>query len=185
MGKENGINQAETTRVAGVVMSRLWDASHLVSMLVPEEWAVGRTEKFETIYIGPLTAGMQPNVGIAHTQLLRGNRLTVQLLGQQVLNFLQSTYNAFELQEEREVELDESRPGLLRVFGWTDPESNSKVTQLMLLITDGNTLFDLTGTIARDASKELLPVLKGMLMSVKFATAQKEVLPLAAPAANN
>ncbi|OJV91607.1 MAG: hypothetical protein BGO39_20740 [Chloroflexi bacterium 54-19] len=185
--KENGINQVEATRLAGVNMSRLWDASHLVSMLVPEEWAVGRTEKFETIYIGPQTAGMQPNVGIAHTQLLRGNRLTIQLLGKQVLNFLQSTYNAFELLEEREVELDGTRPGLLRVFGWTDKETQSRVTQLMLLVADGNTLFDFTATIAKDAAKELLPVIKGMLMSVKFtaATKEKEVLPLATPAVNN
>lgn len=185
MANENTINQVETTRLAGVNMSRLWNTSHKVSMLVPDEWAVGRTEKFETIYIGPEEGGMQSNLGIAHTQILRGNRLTLQLLGKQVLNFLQETYNAFELLEEREVELDATRPGLLRIFEWTDQETQRNVTQLMLLVADGNTLFDFTATIAKGAGNKLLPVLNGMLMSIKFGPSEKNGLPVTPPSLHN
>jgi len=183
MAEQTSLAKVETIKIGSVGLSRLWNSDHTVLMLVPDEWAVGRTERFETVYIGPEVAQMQLNLGLAHTTIVRGNRLTIQLLGRQVLEFLKTTYNAFELLDEREVEVADTRPGLLRTFSWTDKATSAQVVQIMLLAADGNTLHDMTGTMAQAAAAQYRPVMEAMLLSVQFGEAQN--LPAELAATNN
>lgn len=185
MADANALHTLETVQLGDLRLSRLWNDSRAYSMLVPDEWAVGRTDKFETLYIGPETAGLQINLGVARTELARGNRLTVQLLGKQVLEFLKTTYNNFELLGERELPLDETRPALLRVFSWVDPTTTNAVVQMMVLAADGNTLYDVTGTLAKTAAPTYMPLLESMVLSMRFGQPATATTILAVNGATN
>lgn len=161
--------QLERTTVNGVSLSRLWDSSRVISMLVPDEWAVGRTEKFEAVYLGPQVEGLQINLGFSHTELQRVNKLTIEFLGKQLLEFIKGVYQNFSLIDEREITIDGSQPGLLRSFSWTDPNTKTDVVQVMLLVGRGNTLYDMTATMAKAAMAEYRPIIVAMLQSIHFA----------------
>jgi len=175
MTGEVTLSQLDKFKISNTIFSRLEDTSKTISLLVPDEWVVGRTEKFPTIFVGPEIEGMRVNVGIAFTRLSRGNKLTVQLLGRQVLDFLQTSYNEFKLIEEQEIILDESRPGMLRTFGWKDMATGVDVIQIMLLVANGNTIYDITATLGKLGSAEQLPIIYSILKSIRFIRQPDEI----------
>ena len=168
MSQVEMLNRLETYTLGQTFFSRIVSRDERVSLLVPNDWAIGTTDKLETVYVGPETSSLQMNVGLASTQLVRGNRITLQLLASQVAEHLKASYQSLSIIEEKELILDDTRPAFLRKFSWFDPNTSLEVIQALLMVIDGNTLFTITSTMHITAAKDYLPIIESMMLSVRF-----------------
>jgi hypothetical protein len=168
MSERNSLVELEQATLDGENYSRVWSKSKSVSLLVPDEWAVGSTDKFDSVFIGPKTRGMHVNVGITSTTVTRSNRLTLELICKQIGEFLKNKFERVETLETREFEV-ESRPARLEFFGWHEPKSGMEVAQLMVLVGDDTTLYNITATMLKETVATYRPVIENMVNSIRFA----------------
>jgi hypothetical protein len=157
----------EATGFQGFNLEPFTEPTIRTSLLVPQNWQLGRTEEFQLVCVGVEEQGFRANFAIAIDIVGEVDPPTLEEIGAVTLETIRNNYKDFGLHEEGEIQVD-GRKAITRVFSWFEPAYNFKVMQRQTVIERGRNIYTVSATTLENLGTKYMPLMDKMLDSLTF-----------------